>query len=114
MYSLGATSNKRELIWTSFGQLWGTRPYQLENGEVISRDPFILFFIDVVRYMTLPSSSIKALPICVSPSEEVIYLPPCLPEVIYLPPCLPEVVYLPAPCLDIIPVDPVARFSWEV
>ena len=45
IYTLMVTDNKRQIIWDSCGRFVDTAPYLLENGEIVSKDAKVLYYL---------------------------------------------------------------------
>lgn len=117
LYTLAATNNKRELIRDSIGKLISTRPYLYENGELVKRSPFILYYLPIIiskfLLLSIPPQfklfpiikELLRLPLPLYNSQPtynygVIYL---LPPVIYLGIPL-DIIYLPGKLQDRLPL----------
>jgi hypothetical protein len=116
IYTLAATENKRHLIIDSTGKLIATKPYHLVDGKKDKYFNEILYYLPtLLEHLLLPLPFIVSinlrlpLPFIVSinlrlpspkvllslPSNNIIYLPPPIPEVILVYPALPSVIYIP-------------------
>src|SRR5690606_23983915 len=101
IYTLRATENKRELIRDSCGKIIGTRPYLLNNCQLVNRERFILFYLPLENFYNRITTAKDFVLVKSINLPEVIYVDYHY-SYLYLP---KEVLYLTAPNVYYLPVE---------
>src|SRR5690606_41158206 len=101
IYTLRATENKRELIRDSCGKIIDTRPYLLNNGQLVNREKFILFYLPLENFYNRITTSKDFVLVNSINLPEVIYIDYHY-SYLYLP---KEVLYLTAPNVYYLPLE---------
>ena len=52
IYTLMITENKREIIYDSTGKFVSTKPLELYNGELVKKEPQVLYYLPKQKYKT--------------------------------------------------------------